>query len=86
LGDTFLRSFISVYNFENNSVGFAPHIYSSGSITEHKYVEIYEKKTLLIIIIAVSIVLVLIVNAAVVYKIVKIKNIKKDPENEGADE
>jgi hypothetical protein len=33
-GDNFLRSFISIYDFENKRVGLAPHIYSQGSITE----------------------------------------------------
>ena len=82
MGDTFLRSFISIFDFENKTVGLAPHIYSKGTITRVPE-PIYIKKTLLFIIIAVSIGLALIVNTCVAYKIIRIKRNKKDT-NENA--
>lgn len=72
MGDTFLRSFISVYDFENKRVGLAPHIYSNGSITEHKY----GMKPWLIAVISVSSVLVLIIVVLVILKIRKNRNAK----------
>jgi len=67
LGDTFLRSFISIYDFENKRVGLAPHIYSNGSITEHKN----GMKTWKIVLISVSSVLILIIIILVILKLRK---------------
>jgi hypothetical protein len=34
LGDSFLRTFLSIYDFENSRVGIAFHIYSNGTATK----------------------------------------------------
>jgi hypothetical protein len=80
LGDTFLRSFISVYDFENKRVGLAPHIYSNGSITEH----IYRMKPWLIAVISISSVLVLIIIILVILKLRKNRTGKKLKDYDGA--
>ena len=59
---------------ESTKVAIAPHVFSKGSITEH----IYEKKILILAIIAISAFLVLMVNTIVVLKIIKIMNTKKE--------
>jgi hypothetical protein len=66
-GDSFLRSFISIYDFDNKRVGLAPHIYSQGSITEHKY----GMKPWVIALISVSVVIIFILMSIAVIKIKK---------------
>lgn len=36
LGDSFLRSYLSIYDFENNRVGLAVHKYSKAKVEKHK--------------------------------------------------
>ena len=69
LGDTFLRSFISVYDFENLRVGLAPHLYSKGTITEAPY----KMQPWLIAVISISSLLVLILIIVVICKFRKNK-------------
>ena len=37
LGDAFLRSYLSVYDFENKRAGLVLHKYSNGAVTLHDY-------------------------------------------------
>ena len=71
LGDTFLRSFLSVYDFENKRVGLVPHLYSKGSITQYSLENDSGMKPWVIAVIAVSSLLVLIGIILVVCKIRK---------------
>lgn len=41
IGDTFLRSFYSIYDFEQKRVGLALHIYSQGKIEEDSRLWLY---------------------------------------------
>lgn len=36
LGDSFLRSYLNIYDFENEQVGLAVHKYSKAMVTKHK--------------------------------------------------
>jgi len=71
LGDTFLRSFISIYDFENKRIGLAPHINSKATITKRPM------KPWLIAVISVSSVLILVIIIVVIVKIRKNRNAKK---------
>ena len=76
LGDTFLRSFLSVYDFANTAVGLVPHLYSKGSITQYSLDTAEGMEPWVIAVIAASCLLVLIIIILVVCKIRKNREFK----------
>lgn len=38
LGDAFLRSYLSIYDFDNRRAGLAVHIYSNATVDPHVYI------------------------------------------------
>jgi hypothetical protein len=81
LGDSFLRSFVSVFDFDNKRVGLALQIHSLGSITEAQVKKGMEPW--LIAVISVSSVLVLIIVILVICKIRKNRKAKLQQEFDG---
>jgi hypothetical protein len=84
LGDSFLRSFVSVFDFDKKRIGLALQEYSQGSITEIE-VETGGMKPWLIAVISVSSVLVLIIVILVICKIRKNKKAKLQQEFDATD-
>ena len=87
MGDSFLRSFVSVFDFEKKRIGLALQEYSQGTIRGITEIEVKTEgmKPWLIAVISVSSVLVLIIVILVICKIRKNRKAKLQQEFDAKD-
>lgn len=72
LGDAFLRSYLSIYDLENNRAGLAVHIYSNAVVMKQKPSKIW----LLLLILIVSLLVIAIIGI-LLHRAYKKKQLKK---------
>ena len=73
LGDSFLRTYLSVYDFENYRVGLGLHIYSNGVVDLHKNTTVWMLPLILTVVF-----LVLITIGIFIYKGYKKRQLSKN--------